>query len=92
MRLSTLFAAACAAALAAPAFADDAHHAPKAGKPAATKPAPHGMDMGKMKVAMQRMQEQMKEIAAASDPEERRRLVDEHMKSMREAMPMMAGM
>jgi Flp pilus assembly protein TadB len=77
MRGRYLLATACAAALAGAAFAEDAQH------PAA-KPAAPGM--------MQRMQEQMKQIQAASDPKERQRLLEEHMKTMQEAMPMMAGM
>jgi periplasmic protein CpxP/Spy len=85
-----LLAAACAAALAGAAFAEDAHHPDPTAKPAA-KPGP-GMNMGKMGETMQRMQEQMKQIQAASDPKERQRLLEEHMKTMQEAMPMMAGM
>jgi hypothetical protein len=76
------------AAFAATAVAEDAHHPQAQG----TKPAPGMMKMGPMGETMQRMQEQMKQIQAASDPKERQRLVEEHMKSMREAMPMMAGM
>lgn len=91
MRTKYLLAAACLAALAGAAFAEDAHHPGQADKPAA-KPAPGMMNMGKMSQTMQRMQEQMKQIQAASDPKERQRLLEEHMKTMQEAMPMMAGM
>jgi hypothetical protein len=86
MRTRYLLAAACAAALAGAVFAEDAHH------PAAKPAAPGMMNMGKMGETMQRMQEQMKQIQAASDPKERQRLLEEHMKTMQEAMPMMAGM
>jgi len=41
---------------------------------------------------MQRMQEQMRQIHATTDPVTRKRLMDEHMKSMEQAMPMMSGM
>jgi uncharacterized membrane protein (DUF106 family) len=73
------------AALSGAAFAEDAHHL-------AAKPAPGMTNMGKMGETMQRMQEQMKQIQAASDPKERQRLLEEHMKTMQEAMPMMSGM
>ena len=45
-----------------------------------------------MRHSMQRMQEQMKQFHAATDPKERQRLMEEHMKAMSEAMPMMTGM
>ena len=76
MRTRTLLAAALLAALCGAAIAHDAR-----------PPA-----MGMTGETMQRMQEQMKKIQAASDPKERQRLVEEHMKTMQEAMPMMAGM
>jgi hypothetical protein len=89
MRTKYLLTVACVAALAGAAYAEEAHH--PATKPEAAKPAP-GMNMGKMGEAMQRMQEQMKQIQAASDPKERQRLLEEHVKTMQEAMPIMAGM
>jgi hypothetical protein len=67
------------AVLAGTVFADDAQH-------------PGKMRMGAMGETMQRMQEQMKQIQAATDPKERQRLLEEHVKTMQEAMPMMAGM
>jgi len=82
--------------LAAAAFADDAHHpdekaqvAPS--KPAAKQPA-EAMGKGAMQANMKRMQEQMAQIRAASDPKERARLMDEHMKTMQESMSKMDGM
>jgi hypothetical protein len=96
MSLKSILVAACTVVLSATAFADDAHHPEKAGEPAAAnpaaQPAPGTMDMGKMNESMQRMQEQMKKIQAASDPKERQRLVEEHMKTMSEAMPMLRAM
>jgi hypothetical protein len=41
---------------------------------------------------MQTMQAQMDRIHATQDPEERQRLMDEHMRSMREGMSMMGEM
>lgn len=41
---------------------------------------------------MQKMQKQMQQIHASKDPAERKRLMDEHMKSMQGTMPMMSGM
>lgn len=91
MRTRYLLAATCMAALAGAAFAEDTHHPAQAARPAA-EPVPGMMNMGRMGETMQRMQEQMKQIQAASDPKERQRLLEEHMKTMQEAMPMMAGM
>jgi hypothetical protein len=82
----SFLAAACALALAAPSFADDAHHPGEQAKPAASAPA------GKMPEMMTRMQGQMKQIHATTDPKERARLMDEHMKAMHESMPMTRGM
>jgi hypothetical protein len=75
------------AALSGAAVADDAHHPEQA-----AKPAPGMMNMGGMGDTMQRMHEQMKQIQAATDPKERQRLLEEHMKTMQEAMPMMTRM
>ena len=41
---------------------------------------------------MQKMQQQMEKIRATNDPQERDRLVQEHMKSMQEGMKMMHHM
>jgi hypothetical protein len=82
-----LLIAACAAALTASAFADQAHeHSGAQAKPPASAPA------GTMHEMMGRMQEQMKQMQAATDPKERERLMNEHMKTMQEFMPMMKGM
>ena len=86
MLTRSLVAAACAAALAATAFADDAHQHGEPALPAASNPA------GDMPEMMSRMHDQMMKIHATSDPKERARLMDEHMKTMQEAMPMMQGM
>jgi len=51
-----------------------------------------GMKMEKMHEQMTKMHEQMEKIHAATDPQERRKLMDEHMQSMREGMKMMRGM
>jgi hypothetical protein len=82
----SLLAAACIAALAAPAFADDAGHSGQKAKPAASSPT------DKMPEMMTRMHEQIKQIHGTSDPKERERLMAEHMKTMQESMPMMRGM
>jgi tRNA-dihydrouridine synthase len=82
----SLLAAACALALAAPAFAEEAHQHDQQAKPGVSAPAE------KMPEMMSRMQEQMKQIHATSDPKERERLMQEHMKAMHESMPMMQGM
>jgi hypothetical protein len=41
---------------------------------------------------MKKMQEQMQQIQATTDPQARRKLMQEHMQSMREGMKMMHGM
>lgn len=41
---------------------------------------------------MQKMQDEMRRIRGTTDPVERQRLMDEHMKSMQQMMPMMSGM
>lgn len=51
-----------------------------------------GMKMEKMHEQMTKMHGQMEKIHAATDPQERRKLMDEHMQSMREGMKMMRGM
>lgn len=72
-----------------------AHHpGPAKGAAPATRSeaAPPGADMkAQMHSKMKAMQEQMAKIKGTSDPVERQRLMDEHMKSMKEGMSMMAG-
>ena len=82
----SLLALACTAALTVPSIADDAHHPGENAKPAPSEPA------GKMPVLMSRMHDQMMQIHATSDPKERDRLMNEHMNTMHESMPMMQGM
>jgi hypothetical protein len=41
---------------------------------------------------MKKMQQQMDKIRATTDPKERQKLMDEHMRSMNEGMTMMRGM
>jgi len=62
------------------AYADDAYHADKQ---AANKMMNGGMGI------MENMQQQMKTIHNARDPDKRDRLIDEHMKSMQKGMQMM---
>lgn len=59
--------------------------APTANPPSAAAPPMMGEHM-------QKMQRQMQQIHASKDPAERKRLMDEHMKSMQGMMPMMSGM
>lgn len=53
---------------------------PRAGMPMATEQQ------------MLKMQDEMRRIRGTTDPVERQRLMDEHMKSMQQMMPMMSGM
>lgn len=51
-----------------------------------------GMDTQKMQELMTKMQAQMDKLRATSDPNERQKLMQEHMTTMREAMKGMHGM
>ncbi|HNP37691.1 MAG TPA: hypothetical protein PKK10_17745 [Woeseiaceae bacterium] len=53
---------------------------------------PMAQQMEKMHSHMQTMQEQMKEIKATKDSEQRKALMQQHRQSMREAMMMMGNM
>lgn len=70
-----------------------AHHpasAPAPSKSASAPAAAAGMAM--MDTHMQRMREMRDKMMAARSPEERRTLMAEHMRLMREGMSMMGGM
>ena len=60
--------------------------------PMAAGPGPRGGMPMATEQQMQKMQDEMRRIRATTDPVERRRLMDEHMKSMQQMMPMMSGM
>ncbi len=49
-------------------------------------------DMGKMDAQMKKMREMHEKMAAAKTPEERNKLMAEHMKTMQDGMQMMSGM
>ena len=51
-----------------------------------------GMDMSKMDAQMKKMREMHEKMAAAKTPEERNKLMAEHMKTMQDGMQMMGGM
>lgn len=84
-----------------PAFAVEEHHpdkpgnSPKSmsgkdGKTAAGKQA--GMSMGMMQDSMLKMHEMMHKIMQTSDPQEREKLKQEHLRMMRDHREMMRGM
>ena len=50
------------------------------------------MDMSKMDAQMKKMREMHDKMAAAKTPEERNKLMAEHMKTMQDGMQMMGGM
>ena len=50
------------------------------------------MDMSKMDAQMKKMCEMHEKMAAAKTPEERNKLMAEHMKTMQDGMQMMGGM
>jgi hypothetical protein len=74
------------ALLAAPAFAEEAHH-PEEG---AATAAPAGKSMGMMGGKdMSKMHEMMQQMHAAKTPEEKQKLRAEHHKAMQDKMGMM---
>lgn len=98
----TLTAIAISLVAAFPAFAEDAHHPDQAA--AVSAPAPEAT-VQKMRDNTTKMQSQLDALAAATSPEERQKLLMEHMQTMRENMmlgrqmaagqmdcPMMGGM
>ena len=50
------------------------------------------MDMSKMDAQMKKMREMHEKMAAAKTPEDRNKLMAEHMKTMQDGMKMMEGM
>lgn len=91
----TLINSAMAASLflAAPAFADDAHHPEKAQSAAGAPTAKPAKETVKsMQDNLKKMQKQLDGIARAKTDEERGKLVAEHMATMRENMMMAKGM
>ena len=99
MKLKTLTAMAIAMAI-APAFAatptteHTAHHPAGSASAPATKAlaAKSKMDMQRMDTQMKGMQEMHEKMMAAKTPQERSALMDDHMKTMQEAMGMMTEM
>ena len=93
MNFKPLFIATFIAAAGGYAFAEDAHH-PDEPKDVAVEPPAKRASKGEVGLDnyMKRMHEHMAAIRAASDPKERQRLMEEHMKSMLEAMSMMQCM
>ncbi|NMG76970.1 hypothetical protein [Aromatoleum diolicum] len=77
----TVLAISLAAAL--PAYAEDAHHPDQ---PAAVSAPTPEKAVQKMQDNTTRMQSQLEAVAAAKSPEERQKLLMEHMQTMRENM------
>ena len=50
------------------------------------------MDMSKMDAQMKKMRDMHEKMAAAKTPEDRNKLMAEHMKTMQDGMQMMGGM
>lgn len=94
MKKSILIAVLATLPLSLPlAWAEEAHHADKDNKPAATMTdKDKQMQMGKMQESMLRMHEQMHKIMQSKDAKEREKLMQEHSKMMQDHMSMMQGM
>lgn len=96
MKLPTLSVIAVAVGLSTSvALAQDTKPTP--GKPGAMQPG--GMEMmmdektmAAMQERMKTMHQQMEKIRATSDPKERQKLMQEHMRAMQDGMGMMRGM
>lgn len=81
MMKTILSALVVSAAMSLPAFADDAHHPDQAG----AVPIPESA-VRTMRDNATRMQQQLEAMAASKDPAEQRKLLMEHMQTMRENM------
>ena len=90
MKRTLAVTAMCMLAASSAALAEGAHDhsAPAAKPPAAKQDAP----TGGMHEHMKKMKEQLGQIRAATDPKEKERLVNEHLKTMEESMSKMQGM
>ncbi|AYH43365.1 hypothetical protein [Azoarcus sp. DN11] len=90
MKPMLITALAMSLAAVSPTWADDAHHpdrAPAATAPAAATPAPAPeKTIQRMRDNTTTMQSQLEALAAAKTPEERQKLLMDHMQTMRENM------
>ncbi|NMG44414.1 hypothetical protein GPA22_11815 [Aromatoleum toluvorans] len=90
MKPMLITALAMSLAAVSPAWADDAHHpdqAPAATAPAAATPAPAPeKTIQRMRDNTATMQSQLDALAAAKTPDERQKLLMDHMQTMRENM------
>ncbi len=92
--MRTVLSLMLATLLASTAYADDKHHPPEAAaKPAQAKPAAAPAATDKRFAAayeqMKKMIGQMDKIKATKDPQERQRLMQEHMEAMHEGLQAM---
>src|SRR5688572_30754933 len=92
MKLARTILIALVACGLSPAYAQQAGNAKSAGA-AATAPTPQEVDqqIAAMHERMKTMHEQMARIQQSQDPDERRKLLQEHWESMQGAMAMMNG-
>jgi hypothetical protein len=96
-RIAILAAITSLSVAAMPLYADDAHHPEKtqqAAPAAKAKPAKSdaGKQSGQAQETMRKLQGQMVKIRQTRDPAERRKLMQEHMRTMQEGMKQMRGM
>lgn len=98
MKTLSMIALAGALVMAAPVFAEEAHHPDAAAAAASTAKAPTPgqttvkAPMKQMDAAMMAMQDMHEKMMAAKTPEERSALMADHMKAMHAGMAMMGGM
>lgn len=79
------------ALLAAPAFAEDAHHPEQLAQTEQSAPSGQGMGqgMGMGMMDMSKMQEMMEQMHKTTNPQERQTIRSEHRQAMRSQMGMM---
>lgn len=92
MKARTLSALAVSFALAMPAFADDSHHPDMKGAMPGPGAQPDAKTMQQMQGNLTTMQKQLDRLAKAKTPEERQKIMTEHMATMQNSMGMAKGM
>ncbi|WP_339462137.1 hypothetical protein [Pseudomonas sp. EA_105y_Pfl2_R69] len=77
------------ALLAAPTFAEDAHHPEQLAQNQQDMPMGQGMGPGKGMMDWSQMQEMMRQMHGTTNPQERQKIRNEHRQAMRSQMGMM---
>lgn len=78
------------ALLAAPAFAEDAHHPEQLAQTEQSAPMGQGMGQGMGMMDMSKMQEMMDKMHSTTNPQERQKIRSEHRQALQTQMGMMS--